>query len=115
MKDVKLSGVDIVINENGMPEMVEGFYQIVQQIDIGMTAPKGSFPYDRELGFFPRDKRNIAELSPSTVESMINECLINTDLYCKVLEIRSERFYNVVSLRLSDSFEDYEIEVRYYG
>ncbi len=113
--DVEIRGADTVILENGQPSLVTGALELIQQLNIGLKVTKGCFPYDRELGFFGELNRDISSLSGSTVESMINENLVNSDFYCRVRSIEKTPFYSLIHVTLSNDYNQYDAEVRYYG
>ncbi|MEE3334322.1 MAG: hypothetical protein VZR54_08670 [Ruminococcus sp.] len=79
--DVLIIDGDISLKSGGVPEMTEGFTEIVQKIKLACAIPKASFIYDRNMGAFDAD---INTLSDETVEMLINENLIGTGCTIKL-------------------------------
>lgn len=53
MIDAKIQNGDVAADPGGSPVMLSGTDAAFQRAVICMTAPKGSFVYDRELGTLP--------------------------------------------------------------
>ena len=115
MNDIKLMNKDIVIHPNGYPAVVTGFDEVIQQIELAASFAKGSFAYDRRLGLFRDvpdfDSDNIV----STVESMINETLVNTDVYVRINSIRQSEGCYYAAFTVTDGYREKEAEVKIYG
>ena len=115
MNDIKIRDNDIVINSNGFPSVVSGFDAVIQQIELLASIPKGSFAYDRELGLFKSmpdfDSDNII----STLESRINEALINEEVYVTVDGLRTQDNVYYAAITVTDGIRSKETEVKIYG
>ncbi|MBR2109309.1 MAG: hypothetical protein IJ932_05115 [Ruminococcus sp.] len=115
MNDIKIRDNDIVINSNGFPSFVSEFDTVIQQIEILSSIPKGSFAYDRELGLFTDEPDFDSDNILSTLESRINEALINEKVYVKVNELRTEDDLYYAAITVTDGIRSKETEVKIYG
>ncbi len=101
--DAKIVNRDIAIDNIGNYKMTDGFDEIIQQIIINMSVPKGKFIYDRNLGSYCRDCKDINDLK--TIEMLINESLVNMyDVYVKVT--KAKMFSNNLRLNLNISYKE---------
>ncbi len=101
--DAKINNRDISIDSVGNYEMTDGFEEIIQQIIINITVPKGKFIYDRELGSYCKDCKNIDDLK--SIEMLVNESLFNmNDVYVKVTG--SEMVSKELKLNLNISYKE---------
>lgn len=48
--DIKIKDGDILLDETGAPVYVDGMEEILQQVMICITAEKGGFIYNKDLG-----------------------------------------------------------------
>lgn len=115
MIDVRLRNYDTVVYPNGLFESVSGFDEIIQRINIAASFQKGSFAYDRELGLFKSAPDFDSDNIISTLESQINEALINTDVYVTVNGLRQDNNEYYAAITVSDGFGSKETEVKIYG
>lgn len=115
MNDIKICDSDIVIRPNGFPHIVSGFDVVIQQIETLATIPKGSFAYDRELGLFKSEPDFDSDNIISTLESRINEALINEEVYVTVDGLRTQDNVYYAAITVSDGIRSKETEVRIYG
>lgn len=115
MNDIKISNKDIVIAPNGFPETVSGIDEIIQRIAIAAAFKKGSFAYDRNMGLFSDTLNYDSDNILSTIESYINEALVDTGVYVTVNSVRLENGEHYVAVTISDGFRDTETEVRING
>lgn len=115
MNDIRIENNDIVIGPNGYPEIVSGFDEIIQRIIIAASFRKGSFAYDRSLGLFMSEPDFERDNTVSTVESLINEALINTKAYVTVNSISQNNDEYYAAITVSDGFREKETEVKIYG
>lgn len=109
--DIKITNRDISVLANGYPETVDGFDEIFQRIAIGLSFVKGKFAYDRQLGILRENTDFENEDSASTVESCINEALVDTDVYVKVNSITVGSGQVAVSLTATDGHREETTEV----
>lgn len=50
--DVKIENMDTVIQSNGAPLYISSIEEISQRVKIACSVKKGSFRYNRELGYY---------------------------------------------------------------
>ena len=112
MKDIKIENNDIVIYPNGYPKTVEGFDVVAQQIETAASFMKGSFAYDRNLGLFAEEPDFDSDNIVSTIESLINEVLVNTGVYVTVNSLRQSGNDYLADITVSDGFREKETEVK---
>ncbi|MBQ7505142.1 MAG: hypothetical protein IJT79_07490 [Ruminococcus sp.] len=115
MNDVKIRDNDIVVLPNGFTEVVSGFDAVIQQIEILASIPKGSYAYDRELGLYRREPDFESDNIISTIESLINEALINEKIYVTVNGLRQQDNKYYADITVSDGIRSKETEVKIYG
>ncbi len=115
MRDIKIKNNDIAVCPNGYPVIVEGFDEVIQRIEIAALINKGSFAYDRSLGLFAEEPDFDSDNIISTLESLINEALINTDVYVTVNSLRHNGDNYFASIKVSDGCREKETEVKVYG
>ena len=115
MNDIKIANSDIVICPNGYPETVDGFDEIFQQIETAASFNKGSFAYDRNMGLFLSAPDFESDSIISTLESLINEALVNTGVYVTVNSLRQNGNKYYAAITVSDGFRQKETEVKIYG
>ena len=115
MRDIRIRNNDIVVCPNGYPVNVEGFDEIIQRIEIAASFVKGSFAYDRSLGLYTDEPDFDSDNIISTLESLINEALINTDVYVTVNSLRHNGDNYFASIKVSDGCREKETEVKIYG
>lgn len=115
MNDIKIRNNDIVINSNGFPGVVSGFDAVIQQIELLAAIPKGSFAYDRELGLFKYEPDFNSDNIISTLESRINEALINENVYVNVNGLKTENNVYYAAITVTDGIRSKETEVKIYG
>ena len=115
MNDIRIENKDIVICSNGYPETVEGFDEIFQQIEIAASFAKGSFAYDRDMGLFIDEPDFDSDNITSTLESLINEALVNAGVYVTVNSIMQNDGKYYAAITVSDGFRQKETEVKIYG
>ena len=115
MNDIKICDSDIVILPNGFPRIVSGFDAVIQQIETLASIPKGSFAYDRELGLFKSEPAFDSDNIISTLESRINEALINEEVYVTVDGLRTQDNIYYAAITVSDGIRSKETEVKIYG
>ena len=115
MNDIKIRDKDIVIYPNGFPGIVSGFDAVVQQIEIMAAVVKGSFAYDRELGLYKGEPDFARDNIVSTLESLINEALINEKTYVTVRALRQEGNDYFAAITVSDGIREMETEVKING
>ncbi len=48
--DIKIQNGDILLDETGEPVYIEGIEEVLQQVIFCITAPKGGFIYNKDLG-----------------------------------------------------------------
>ncbi len=115
MTDIKIENGDIAVYPNGYPKTVSGFDEIIQLIEIVSSVQKGSFAYDRSLGLFKTTPDFESENIISTLESLINEALVCSDIYVTVKSLREDNGVYHASISVSDGFREKETEVKIYG
>ena len=115
MSDIKVENGDIVIRPNGLPKTVSGFDEIIQQIEIAASFVKGSFAYDRSLGLFEAKLDFNSDNIISTLESLINEALVNSGVYVEVNSLKRNNDEYYAAITVSDGFREKETEVKING
>ncbi|MBR1731219.1 MAG: hypothetical protein IJ725_02155 [Ruminococcus sp.] len=115
MNDVRIKNGDIVVYPNGFCENVSGFDEVIQRIEVAASFPKGSFAYDRNLGLFRSAPDFESDNILSTLESFINEALIDTEVYVKVSSTREENGEYYALITVTDGIRGKETEVRVNG
>lgn len=115
MNDIKIENNDIVIRKNGYPKTVSGMDEIIQLISIAASVRKGSFAYDRNLGLFSSVPDFESENILSTLESLVNESLICSDVYVNVMSVRQDDGGYYATVVVSDGFREKQAEVKIYG
>ncbi|MCH5299911.1 MAG: hypothetical protein J1E56_01220 [Ruminococcus sp.] len=101
--DAKIENRDISIDNIGNYKMIDGFDEIIQQVIINISASKGKFIYDRNLGSYCRDCKDINDLK--TIEMLVNESLVNMyDVYVKVT--KTQKLSNGLKLFLNISYKE---------
>ena len=109
--DIMIVNRDISVLPNGYPETVEGFDEIFQRVIIGLSFLKGEFAYDRNLGILRENMDFESENAMSTIESCINEALVNTDVYVSVNSITVDEGQVTLALTASDGHREKTTEV----
>ena len=112
--DIKLYNRDIVFGKGGNPVTLTGIDEIIQKIKIALTAPKGSFIYDRNLGAFENGFDPQRD-TPASLEMILNECLIDCGCSVEVLGHRASGNRLYALLKVNDGFKNYEREVLING
>lgn len=110
--DVRIENNDISINSNNEAVMIEGIDRIVQQIKIALSAKKGSFVYDRNMGAGLTEENLLAENGAKTLQTVIYEILINepdVEVEVKEIEKRQDKIYGKIIVK--DKYETRETEV----
>lgn len=115
MSDIKIENKDISVLPNGYTKTISGFDYVVQQIEIAASVRKGGFAYDRNLGLFEEAPDFESGNIISTLESLINEALISSDVYVTVKGLRKENDSYYAEISISDGFREKETEVKIYG
>lgn len=73
---LKLENGNYVLGPAGVPEETSGLGELLQDALLRLTVPKGSFPYDRELGSCLSRLDREEEHSLERAVSMANEALL---------------------------------------
>ena len=108
--DIKILYKDIAVGNGGIPLTVEGEEELEQKINIALSAVKGSFIYDRSLGALSSGF-TLDEEGRTSLESLINEALVNCSCSVKVKRyVDLENSVKVV-LDVFDGFRTFETEV----
>lgn len=106
MIDVKLQNGDLAADGTGNAVMLSDRDARFQRALVRMTAARGGFIYDRELGTRPLGD------DPSRAELALNEALtLCPGTHVRLLETGDES----MTVRLTIDGESREEEVRYYG
>ncbi len=87
--DIKIENMDTVIESNGDPLYISSIEEIAQRVKIACSVKKGSFCYNRELGYFDSDYDIYDDNIKDKLAMIFKEATIDipyTDL--KVLEIK---------------------------
>lgn len=113
--DIKIENKDIKISVNGMPVMIDGLDFAEQQVKLALKIPKNSFIYNREAGAFGNGFNFESENVEKKIESLINECLLHTEIYANVEYISRSGNYIFIGIVLDNGFENKAIEVRVNG
>lgn len=96
--DVKIENMDTVIQSNGDPLYINSIEEIAQGVKIACSFKKGSFCYNRELGYFDSDYDIYDDNIEDKLSMIFKEATIDipyTDL--SVLEIKkTESGYEAV-------------------
>lgn len=115
MNDIKIENNDIVVYPNGFPKNISGFDAVLQQIEIAASFQKGNFAYDRKLGLSGEELDFDSDNIESTIESLINETLINTGVYVTVNALTENEDTHYADITISDGIREKEAEVRING
>lgn len=108
--DIKIKDGDISVFESGVPEYVSGFEQAVQQINLALKIPRGSFVYNREIGFLS-DFDFTESGAEKKIEALLNESLIHNGFYVSVDYISVNSRGTVIGITIDNGFESFAAEV----
>ncbi len=112
MTDIKIENGDIVLNPNSSAVTVSGISGAVQQAQLAVKIPRTSFIYDRSMGAFEPGFNTSEDGAEGKIEARINECIINSDVYVKVLYLALNGSDEVLlGLEVSDGKESVFTEV----
>ena len=113
--DIRIENGDIQILNYSYPDMISGFDEIIQRIKILLNVTRGSFAYDRTLGHKPNSINADSANGKSTAESVINEALMDTEVYVKVNDIFTDNGVTKLNITVSDGYREQTTEVEYNG
>ncbi len=100
--DIKIDNNDIKLKPNSEAVRLYGIEQALQQAELAIKIPNGSFVYDRSIGAFEDGFDFTEENDESKIESRINECLLHTNCQVDVLYISSRSSNTVVGIEVDD-------------
>ena len=113
--DIKIDNKDIALKDNGMPVVIVGIEQVLQQLQIASNVEKGSFIYDRELGLEITEEIMESVNRDKTIETLLNELLIevpNVTVTVKSVNVESSK--KTVTVTVTDGYKSMETEVIIY-
>lgn len=113
--DIKIENGDISVSPSGIPNMIDGFALAEQQVNLALKIPKHSFIYNREAGAFSGSFDFEADNAEKKIESLINECLLHTEIYADVAYTARSGENILIGINLNNGFETKSIEVKVNG
>lgn len=75
--ELKLGNGTYILGSTGLPETVSGLDELLQDIRIRLTIPKGGFPYDRDLGSRLKEVEPSKEHAAERALALANEALLD--------------------------------------
>lgn len=101
--DIKIENRDIKLKTNSEAVRISGIEQALQQSELALRIPRGSFVYDRNLGAVGNDFSFTADNAASRLEARLNECLVHTDCYINVQYVEeNDNSEVVVGIEVND-------------
>ncbi len=113
--DTRIENKDIVLKPDGNSDYVTDIEQAVQQVNLALKIPKASFIYDRKIGAFEEDYNIYKDEIEGDIEAMVNECLLNTNVYATVEYVNRNVNVITVGLLINDGINTEHTEVVFYG
>lgn len=111
MTDIKIQSGDTVIEDNGIPQMIEGIQLAVQQARLAAKIPKGSFVYDRGMGICTENIDYTDEKALGVLEMSLNECLVDAGVGVRVNSAETRDGKTYAEITVYGKYENLNTEV----
>lgn len=114
--DVKIENKDILLNSVGEPHYIESFDELCQRVNIACSVKKGSFLYDRGLGYSETE----LDISDSRICETLSMIFKEATIDIPYTDLRVSRVYekdgeNYAEIEITSGIDIVTTEVKLSG